>query len=490
MTIRKKLFWTNTFMVLLAMLVLLGIGGSMICLFKDEFLRWYGSHSQLADRYTEVYAGFPEVLESDSWDGMAEQLTDYGFPLIVIDEDRNFVYNNAKHSEEEGTEALFYTPNDAGKITTYLVESTTVLATRVTVDDNFYDIYAVNCPSELSFRGMDRGMFEMFIVVFLVVGILAIGGILLLSQIFSRRLIRHILSPAEALDVAAKRVMDGELTTPIGYPYEDEFKGVCDSFDLMQEHLREEMEKNAAYEKARTEMVSGISHDLRTPLTSIKGYVKGMLDGIANTEEKRTEYLKIAYRKSCDMDVLLSKLFYFSMLETGNMPFFFRECDVERFLRDYVEEKEPEFTERRIAAEVVSDLKAPVYGSLDTEQMIRVFDNLMENACKYANRPDDLRISIHIAENDGWIVVDFGDNGDGMEQEKLGAVFDEFYRGDESRSSGCDGNGLGLYVCRYIIKEHGGKIRAYTKDGFHVEMCLPEAAEHEKEKAMPEEGRE
>lgn len=76
------------------------------------------------------------------------------------------------------------------------------------------------------------------------------------------------------------------------------------------------------------------------------------------------------------------------------------------------------------------------------------------------------------------------DNGDGMEQEKLGAVFDEFYRGDESRSSGCDGNGLGLYVCRYIIKEHGGKIRAYTKDGFHVEMCLPEAAEHEKEKAM------
>ena len=90
--------------------------------------------------------------------------------LIVIDEDRNFVYN-AKHSERRrGTEALFYTPNDAGKITTYLVESTTVLATRGDSDDNFYDIYAVNCPSELSFRG-HRGMFEMFIVVFLVVGI-------------------------------------------------------------------------------------------------------------------------------------------------------------------------------------------------------------------------------------------------------------------------------------------------------------------------------
>ena len=172
------------------------------------------------------------------------------------------------------------------------------------------------------------------------------------------------------------------------------------------------------------------------------------------------------------------------------MPFFFRECDVERFLRDYVEEKEPEFTERRIAAEVVSDLKAPVYGSLDTEQMIRVFDNLMENACKYANRPDDLRISIHIAENDGWIVVDFGDNGDGMEQEKLGAVFDEFYRGDESRSSGCDGNGLGLYVCRYIIKEHGGKIRCLHERRISCGDVSAGGGGARKEKAMPEEGRE
>lgn len=207
-------------------------------------------------------------------------------------------------------------------------------------------------------------MFEMFIVVFLVVGFWQSAEFCCSARFFRGDSSGIFSHRPGALDVAAKRVMDGDLTTPISYPYEDEFKGVCDSFDLMQEHLREEMEKNAAYEKARTEMVSGISHDLRTPLTSIKGYVKGMLDGIANTEEKRTEYLKIAYRKSCDMDVLLSKLFYFSKLETGNMPFFFRECDVERFLRDYVEEKEPEFTERRIAAEVVSELKAPVYGSL------------------------------------------------------------------------------------------------------------------------------
>ncbi len=103
----------------------------------------------------------------------------------------------------------------------------------------------------------------------------------------------------------------------------------------MQKHLKEQMETNQAYEKARTEMVSGISHDLRTPLTSVKGYLKGMLDGIANTEEKRKEYLLVAYRKSCDMEKLLAKLFYFSKLETGNMPFYFQKVDMGAYLEDY-----------------------------------------------------------------------------------------------------------------------------------------------------------
>ena len=101
----------------------------------------------------------------------------------------------------------------------------------------------------------------------------------------------------------------------------------------------------------------------------------------------------------------------------------------------------------------------------------------MENACKHANRPDDLRISIHIAENDGWIVGFSGDNGDGMGRKKLGAVFDEFYRGDESRSSGCDGNsGLGLYVCRYIIKGAPERSVPTRKTDSCGDVNLPEAA--------------
>ncbi len=106
-----------------------------------------------------------------------------------------------------------------------------------------------------------------------------------------------IMKPVNMLGDAAGRIIEGDLDTAIDYMDADEFQPVCKSFDLMQLHLKEQMEKNLAYEKARTEMVSGISHDLRTPLTSIKGYIKGMLDGIAGTEEKRQEYLSVAYKK-------------------------------------------------------------------------------------------------------------------------------------------------------------------------------------------------
>ena len=127
---------------------------------------------------------------------------------------------------------------------------------------------------------------------------------------------------------AASRIESGDLTQPVVYLRDDEFRNVCDSFNQMQRHLKEGMEQNAAYEKARTEMISGISHDLRTPLTSVKGYIKGLQDGVANTEEKRRQYLDIAYSCACDMEGLLAKLFYYSKLETGNMPFYKQKTDM------------------------------------------------------------------------------------------------------------------------------------------------------------------
>lgn len=184
-----------------------------------------------------------------------------------------------------------------------------------------------------------RPQAEVMLISVFVSGLAAIGVIWLFSVVFARYQLRQIMRPVNALTAGAKRVEQGDLSTPVAYQGRDEFTSVCAAFDQMQRHLLEEREKNAAYERARTDLVAGISHDLRTPLTSVKGYIKGMRDGVANTPEKQERYLDIAYRKSCDMERLLQRLLYFSRLETGNLPMFPVEDDPEIAMleRDYLE---------------------------------------------------------------------------------------------------------------------------------------------------------
>ena len=476
MTIKKRIFWTNSLMVFMALLVMLMIGGIMLSVFKDRFLGWYSQNSKISEDYIKAYQAIDHLeLSSGDWKEASRVMQTYDFRMIVRDAGNKTVFQNARHNEEEGAEALFGTATKEGTIESYLIENTTILAIGQNVDGEFYDVYFVHCPDEKSIFGMDRGMFEQFIFIFLGIGIIVILVILFLSQLLTRMLIRKILEPVNALNQAARRITDGDLDTAIRYEKKDEFQNVCDSFDLMQTHLKEETKKNQAYEKARTEMVSGISHDLRTPLTSIKGYIKGMMDGVANTEEKRQEYLGIAYRKSCDMERLLSKLFYFSKLETGNMPFYMQKEDMEAYVADYIAEKEVELTEKNAVIRGRWRLEAPILCEIDRTQIQRVFDNLIENSCKYAKPEEELEIEIQMqaSKEERWLKIRFKDNGKGMDADKIPHVFEQFYRGDEARNSACGGNGLGLYVCRYIVEKHGGSIQAENAEGFQVTITLP-----------------
>lgn len=159
-----------------------------------------------------------------------------------------------------------------------------------------------------------------FIVLFLADGILCIAVLVVISQFFTRNLVKHIMKPLELLSDGAKRMKSNDLTQEISYSGDVEFKKVCHTFNDMQKHILMEKEKNYKYEKARTDMIAGISHDLRTPLTAVRGTIKGLMDGVASTPERQNRFLKTAYRRTGDMDVLLNQLFYLSKLETGNMP--------------------------------------------------------------------------------------------------------------------------------------------------------------------------
>ncbi len=244
-------------------------------------------------------------------------------------------------------------------------------------------------------------------IMFLTVGAAAIALILILSALFTRLTIKRIMRPVETLIGAANRIRYENLNEPIDYSCDDEFKEVCDAFDEMQLHLKEGIEKNLAYENARITMVTDISHDLRTPLTSVKGYLKGMLDGIANTPEKQNMYLDIAYKKACSMDGLLDKLFYFSKLETNNMPMYKSLIDLKTYLQGYAEGLLPELKGKN------SDISFICEGEkctsmVDMDQMNRVLDNLVENSLKY-NKNVSIQICLRSDSNDNIII--FSDNG-------------------------------------------------------------------------------
>ena len=232
----------------------------------------------------------------------------------------------------------------------------------------------------------------------------------------------------------------------------------------------QEQEKNAKYEKARTEMIAGISHDLRTPLTAIRGTIKALLDGVVTQQEQQEKFLKTAYRRTEDMNVLLEQLFYVSKLETGNMPMHPQKMNLNLFLKKYIEEKRELLAEENInisgTLEEISDSI-----ELDGEQLQRVLDNLLENSRKYA-QVDDLKIAIDLKQTERAYNICFSDNGIGVPDENLKVIFEEFYRGDASRNQK-EGNGLGLYIVKCLVDAMGGKVTGRNENGLVIDIEIP-----------------
>lgn len=218
-----------------------------------------------------------------------------------------------------------------------------------------------------------------FTLLFLLDGLLCIVVLFLVSQIFTRRLAGHIMEPLIALSDGAERIRNHDLTQDISYSGDIEFENVCHSFNEMREAILEGQEQDQKYEKARTDMIAGISHDMRTPLTAIRGTIKALPDGVASMPEQQKKFLGIAYRRIGDMDVLLNQLFYVSKLETGNMPLTLDTIEISDFINNYVKGKRELWENEQV--EVTADTKE-ITGcvSVDAEQLQRVFDNLLKIA--------------------------------------------------------------------------------------------------------------
>ena len=279
------------------------------------------------------------------------------------------------------------------------------------------------------------------------------------------------MEPLEALSEGAERIRENDLTKDVMYVGDLEFEQVCRTFNEMQRHILAEQEKNRKYEKARTEMIAGISHDLRTPLTAVRGTIKGLIDGIVTTPELQGKFLQAAYRRTGDMELLLNQLFDLSKVETGNLPLSLCDLELSEFLQSYVTGKQGLLEADEAMTLDANGVQAQV--QIDPEQFQRILDNLFENSRKYAERKP-LLVKLWMERSPLGVRICFCDNGVGVPDEKLPHIFEEFYRADESRGRK-EGNGLGLYIVQSLVQAMQGRIWAENEDGLAVWIELPVA---------------
>lgn len=322
---------------------------------------------------------------------------------------------------------------------------------------------------ELVIQFFRSNIFFTLISAVLIISVITIIVILLLASIFTRKINKIIMLPVDLLVAGTTRVKNGNLKEPIEYTGEEEFEKVCQTFNDMQSMILEDKRQRERYDQARTDMITGISHDLRTPLTSIQGYIKGVLDGVASDEESRRKYLQTAYDSTIEMNKMLQQLFDFSRMETGGIPINKTKVNFVEIIESYVISKQTVQDEKyNIHLDINQNSYVEV--NLDTELMHRVLDNLFENSLKYAGVSKvDISVAIELYSNRVCLI--WKDNGKGVPEDKLSKIFDRFYRVDESRS--IKGSGIGLYVVEYIMKQHQGNVRAENGQGLKIILTFP-----------------
>ncbi len=280
---------------------------------------------------------------------------------------------------------------------------------------------------------------------------------------------RSVISPLGRLQVATKNIRDGNLDFALEIEEDDEIGQLCQDFEEMRMRLKESAEEKVQYDKENKELISNISHDLKTPITAIKGYVEGIMDGVASSPEKLDRYIRTVYNKANDMDKLIDELTFYSKIDTNKIPYTFSKLSVSNYFRDCVDEVGLEMEARSIELGYFNYVDEDVEIIADAEQLRRVINNIISNSVKYMDKKSGI-INIRIKDVGDFIQVGIEDNGKGIPAKDLPNIFDRFYRTDSSRNSSQGGSGIGLSIVKKIIEDHGGRIWASSKEGIGTEI--------------------
>ena len=469
MSLKKRMFRSNMMILFTALVALMLILVGVLVIFEDSFENQFHSLTQTRlDSHIEEAVRLVREAQPGEEEQLRQELAGWDYQTALI-ADGSVLSGDRSENMKDLAEHFIMEDNSSGETGIYLCQNASV-AGKYIEEENAV-LVAVHFPRESRLPDSVRPLFFTFLIVLVLTGIGAIAVLLLLAAFFTRRMNRVVMEPVGELVAAAERVQQGNLEEKISYQGEAEFEDVCQAFNAMQDTILEDQKQREKNERARTDMITGISHDLRTPLTSIQGYIKGVLDNIADTDQKRELYLRTAYESTEEMNVLLKKLFDFSRVESGQLPFYLVKVDLAEFTSAYIAQKEAVMDPERVQMVFEKAEGEIPEVAIDIEQVPRIFDNLLENSIKYADRLP-ARIQVRIFIEEARVVLEWKDKGPGVPEEKLPRIFDRFYRCDEART--IKGSGVGLYIVKYIMERHGGTVKAENEEGLKIRLYFPE----------------
>ncbi len=276
---------------------------------------------------------------------------------------------------------------------------------------------------------------------------------------------KGILDPMTELSRGLTQVREGNFDYVIEHNgVSGEVGDLLRNYEDMRMRLRENEERNAEQEKKNKELISNITHDLKTPITSIKGYVEGILDGVAATPEKQEKYLKTIYNKAVDMDKLINELTLYSSVDNDRIKYNFLKLNVSDYFRDCVEEVGLDMETRGITFDYKNNISSDTLIIADPEQLRKVINNIVGNSVKYMDKPIKM-ISMRLLDGGEDVIIEIEDNGKGIASSDISRIFERFYRADAARTTAQGGSGIGLAIVKKIIEDHGGHIWATSKEG-------------------------
>lgn len=473
MKFRTRLLITSVTIVLLPLLLtcaaLLVVGSHIedVETPSDFFDRDNASYIYTVETYSRISE---EVLEKVRWqikedpsrlenkdylDEIASDLKDKSSYIIIRKNDMLSYTSNNGDAKKIFSALPEYGNEMPGSEAGYYYSDIRKLVKKV--DFRFSDgaegsFFVITSVSSLLSRKMLLRMAFAFILVLVFTSFL-------LTQWFRK----GIFTPINQLNTAMQNIAEGNLEYMLTTEEKGEIGELYRNYEDMRLRLKESLDEKFEHEKKNRELISNISHDLKTPITAVKGYVEGIMDGVADTPEKMDKYIKTIYNKANDMDRLINELTTYSGIDNNRIPYNFHRINVAEYFGDCVEEVGLDLESKNIQLNYEDLVEPSTQIIADPEQLKRVINNIIGNSVKYLDKEQGI-IDIRILDEVDSIRVEIEDNGKGIAAKDLPNIFERFYRTDASRNSSQGGSGIGLSIVKKIIEDHGGYIWATSKE--------------------------